>query len=53
METFALFYIANSLNKKASSVLTVTDHILKGQKLTSEEREQSLNDAIKIILETL
>lgn len=53
METFALFYIANSLNKKASSVLTVTDHILKEQKLTSEEREQSLNDAIKIILETL
>lgn len=53
METFALFYIANFLNKEAASVLTVTDHLLKKQMITSQEREQTLDNAIKIALETL
>lgn len=53
METFGLFYIANFLNKKAASVLTVTDKIKTNEKLTPDEREKSLESAIKIILEAL
>ena len=53
METFGLFYIANFLNKKASSVLTITDKIKTNEKLTPDEREKSLEKAIKIILESL
>lgn len=53
METFALFYIANYLEKKASSVLTVTDHLLTKEKLSPLEREKNLDNAIRIILESL
>lgn len=53
METFALFYIANKLNKNASAVLTVTDNLITKERLSSEEREKNLDKAISIILETL
>ena len=53
METFALFYIANKLNKNASAVLTVTDNLITKEKLSSEEREKNLDKAISIVLETL
>lgn len=52
MEAFALFYIANYLNKNASCLLTVVDSICKKEEITSNEREQSLNDMIKLALES-
>lgn len=53
METFALFYIANKLNKKAASILTVSDSMFNKKELTPEEREKSFNDAINLALESI
>ena len=52
METFSLFNNARLLNKKASCLLTVSDSFCYSDKLTSEEREQKLNDMIIITLES-
>lgn len=55
MESFALFYTAKVLNKKAACLLTVVDSNYKSKnnkQLTSEERQNSLNNMIKIALET-
>lgn len=50
MEAFALFYTAKVLNKKAACLLTVVDSIRKKEHLTSEQRQESLNNMIKISL---
>ena len=52
MESFALFYTAKYLNKKASCLLTVVDSHYKKQEISSEEREKSLNDMIVLALES-
>lgn len=52
MESFALFYMAHYLNKKASCLLTVVDSIYKKEEATSEEREKSLNNMIVLALES-
>ena len=52
MESFALFYQAKKLHKKASCLLTVVDTIFEKQSLSSEEREKSLKDMIEIALDT-
>ena len=53
MESFALFYTAKRLGKKAACLLTVVDSMYDKKSLTSEEREKSLNDMIKIALESV
>ena len=53
MEAFALFYIAKMLGKKAACLLTIVDS--KYQKdiiVTSEEREQKLDNMILLALES-
>lgn len=52
MESFGLFHNANVLGKKASCILTVTDHLVKEGKLSPDERRTSLNNMIKLALET-
>lgn len=52
MEAFALFYNAKLLGKKAACLLTVADDHFHGGIVTSEQREQSLEDMIKLALET-
>lgn len=52
MESFALFHNANVLNKKAACILTVSDSLVTNEATTSEEREKSLNDMIKLALES-
>lgn len=52
MESFALFYTANYLNKKAACILSVVDSHAKKQEISSEEREKSLNDMILVALES-
>lgn len=52
MEAFALFYTAEYLNKKAACLLTVVDSHCKKQEISSEEREKSLNNMIKLALES-
>lgn len=53
MEAFALFYMAKYFNKQAACLLTVVDSHYKNQESTSEERERSLNNMIKIALESV
>lgn len=52
MESFALFYTAKCLNKDAACLLTVVDSHAKKQEISSEEREKSLNEMIKLALES-
>ena len=52
MEAFALFYIANYLNKKASCLLTVVDSLYNNKNISSEDREKSLNQMITLALES-
>ncbi len=53
MEAFCLFYLAKKLNKEATCLLTVVDSKYQKRGLTSEEREKSLNDMIKLTLDSL
>ncbi|HHW69690.1 MAG TPA: purine-nucleoside phosphorylase [Tenericutes bacterium] len=52
MESFALFHNANILNKKAACILTVSDSLVTKEATTSQQREKSLNDMIKLALES-
>ena len=51
METQMLFTLAKRFDKKALSVLTVSDNIITGESTSAMEREQSFNDMMKIALE--
>ena len=53
MEAFGLFYLAHKLNKKATSLMTIVDIIGNEKSLTSEEREKSLNEMIKLALDSI
>ncbi len=52
MESFALFYTAKHLNKNAACLLTVSDSLCSKEELTSEQRQNSMNDMIKLALES-
>ena len=53
MESFALFYTAKYLNKKAACLLTVVDlHYRKEEIISADKREKSLNDMITVALES-
>lgn len=51
METQILFTLAKKFNRKALSILTVSDIIPTGEASTSKEREQSYMDMMKIAFE--
>ncbi len=51
MEAFALFYIAEKLNKEASCLLTVSDSIYDDKKISTLERQNNLKTMIEIALE--
>jgi purine-nucleoside phosphorylase len=52
MEAFSLFFMAKILNKKASCLLTVVDSQYDDRQISSEDRQNSLNEMIKIALES-
>lgn len=52
MESYALYVNAAYLNKRALTLLTVTDNFVKEGKLTSEERQTGLSNMIEIAIET-
>lgn len=52
MEAFALFYNAKLLNKNASCLLTVVDSYYYNEQATAEQRQNSLNNMIKLGLES-
>ena len=51
MESFVLFYLAKLYNRKAACLLTVVDIPTKQNQISSEERQNALNDMIKLSLE--
>ena len=53
MEAFGLFYLAKKLGRDATCLLTVVDSKYDKRSLTSEEREQSLNEMITLALESV
>ena len=53
MEAFGLFYIANTLGREATCLMTVVDSLYDKRSLSSEERETSLNDMIEMALESI
>lgn len=52
MESFALLLNAKLLNKKATTLLMVSDSFIFADKLSSLEREQGLDNLITLALET-
>ena len=52
MEAAGLYMTAAFAKKKALSVLTVSDHLLTGEALSPEARQESLDEMIEIGLET-
>lgn len=51
METAALYMTASFLNKRALSILTVSDNLITGEETTSLERQNTFNDMISTALE--
>ena len=52
MESYALYSIAASLNKKALCILTVSDSLCFKEETTAEERQSSFRTMMEIALET-
>ena len=52
METFALFHNANVLGKKAGAIVTISDNLVTHEETTSEERQNSFTNMMKIALES-
>lgn len=52
MEAAALYMNAARLGKRALAICTVSDHLLTGEQTSSEERQTSFTEMIKIALET-
>lgn len=53
MEAFALIHIANSMNIEATVMATVSDSKYSDKVLSIEDRQKSLNDMIKLALESI
>lgn len=53
MEGFALVHVANSFNRKAAVLLTAVDSKFTDIIVTPEDRQTSLNDMIRLALDTL
>lgn len=51
MEAAALYMNAARANKNALAVLTVSDHLLTGESLSSEERQNSFTEMMKLALD--
>ena len=51
METSALYSIAAKYNRKALAIMTVSDHLLKKQAISAENRENSFRAMINLALQ--
>ncbi len=52
MEAAGIYGVAAELGVKALTILTVSDHIIRGEKLTAEERQLSFGEMMNVALET-
>ena len=53
MESAALYLLAAAAQVQALAIFTVSDHIVRQEYATAEEREKDFNDMIKIALDTV
>ena len=53
MEAAGLYAIASELRARALTVLTVSDHLKTQEETTSEERERTFDDMVRIALDAL
>lgn len=53
MESAALYTIAAEFHRQALSIFTVSDHLLKHQACTAEERQTTFTDMIELALATI
>lgn len=53
MEAFALFCLAKHLKKQAACLLTVVNSCYQEEEISAKDRESSLNDMIKLALESI
>lgn len=53
METTALYTLAAKFDRKALSILTVSDHLITGEETSSEERQTTFHDMMELALETV
>ncbi len=53
MEAAALYMNAAAANKKALTILTISDHLFKPEKLSADERQTSFRQMMEIALETV
>jgi purine-nucleoside phosphorylase len=52
MEAAALYMNAARSGKNALAILTVSDHLVTGESLSSDDRQNSFTDMMKLSLET-
>ncbi len=52
METAALYITAADAKKKAFAILTVSDHVMTGEKCSAQDRQESFTSMMEIALET-
>lgn len=52
MESAGLYLVAQRLRKRALTLVTISDHILTGEKTTAEERQNTFIQMMEIALET-
>lgn len=53
MEAAALYMTAARLGRRALAICTISDHTVTGEALSSEERQRSFTDMIRIALQTV
>ena len=53
METFGLFAVAKKCGKNAMAILTISDIVNKNEATSSEQREKSFMDMVKLALDVL
>ena len=51
MESAELYTLAAKYGVEALSILTISDHIFKGEETTPEERQDSFTEMMEIALE--
>lgn len=52
METAALYTLAAKYNRRALSILTISDSLVSSEITSSDEREKSFNEMVELALET-
>lgn len=52
MESFALFANAKALGKKATCLITISDNLVTGERISAEQRQKGLNEMIRLALNT-